>query len=277
MESTFTSFDGTRISYRYRGDLESKKAFIIIHGLLEHSGRYTEVMERIYSWGLPVFVPDLRGHGASEGTRGDIESFSNYLLDLKGLFDLLLTSGCREFYLMGHSMGGLIVARFIQEYQEFIKQTKTVILSSPFFGWKNVSPLRFNLVRLLSLISPKFYLTNVVNPDYLSHSREVADSYRKDPLIQNRITVRLAVEIDRNMRLLKENLGGLFPPVLLLASGRDYLVNTEEAIDIFNRLNSPVKRHHIFPESYHEIFNEEDAKETAYEIIKKWLEEIKSL
>ncbi|MGC9064281.1 MAG: lysophospholipase [bacterium] len=275
MESFLTSFDGTKIFYKYGGNLEGKKAFIIVHGLLEHSCRYTETIERISSWGFPVFVPDLRGHGNSEGTRGDVESFFHYILDLKAFFDMLLTSGYREFYLMGHSMGGLIVTRFIQEYQEFTQQIKTLILSSPFFGWKDISPLRLNLVRFLSFILPKFYLTNVVNPDYLSHSKEVAESYRRDPLIQNRITVRLGVEIDKNMKLLKEKLSELFPPILLLTSGKDYLVNTEEAINIFNLFNSPLKKYHIFPESYHEIFNEEDVKETAYSMVKRWLEEIK--
>ncbi|MBC7319297.1 alpha/beta hydrolase, partial [bacterium] len=186
----------------------------------------------------------------------------------------LFTSGYREFYLMGHSMGGLIVTRFIQEYQEFIKQTKTLILSSPFFGWRNVSPLRLNFIKFLSFITPSLYLINVVNPDHLSHSKEVADRYRNDPLINNRITVRLVVEIDKNMRLLREKLNELFPSVLLLASGKDYLVDTKSAIDIFNRFNSPLKRHHIFPESYHEILNEEDVKKTAYKMIKQWIEEI---
>lgn len=277
MESFFASFDGTKIFYRYSGNLEGKKAFIIVHGLLEHSGRYTETIERVSSWGFPVFVPDLRGHGISEGPKGDVKSFLHYILDLKALFDMLLTSGYREFYLMGHSMGGLIVARFIQEYQEFTKQIKTLILSSPFFGWKDISPLRLNLVRFLSFIVPNFYLTNVVNPDYLSHSKGVADSYRKDPLIQNRITVRLGVEIDKNMKLLKEKLSELFPPVLLLASGKDYLVNTEVAIEIFSKIKSPLKKYHLFPESYHEIFNEEDAKETAYSMLKQWLEEIEGI
>ncbi|MCX7796094.1 MAG: lysophospholipase [bacterium] len=274
MESVFTSFDGTKIFYRYSGELESKRVFVIVHGLLEHSGRYIDMIEEISSWGLPVFVPDLRGHGNSEGPRGDIESFSNYLLDLKTFYDILLTSGYREFYLLGHSMGGLIVTRFIQEYQEFIKQTKTVILSSPFFGWKDVSPSRLSLIKFLSFIMPTLYLTNVVNPDYLSHSREVADRYRNDPLINNRITLRFVVEIDKNMKILREKLNELFPPVLLLASGEDYLVDTESARDIFNKINSPLKRCYIFPDSYHEIFND-NAKKTAYKLIREWIEKTK--
>lgn len=275
MESAFTSFDGTKIFYRYSGELESKKVFIIVHGLLEHSGRYIDIIEKISSWGLPVFVPDLRGHGNSEGPRGDVESFQHYLMDLKNFYDILFDFGYREFYLLGHSMGGLIVTRFIQEYQEFIKHTKSIILSSPFFGWKDVSSLRLSLIKILSFIMPTLYLTNVVNPDHLSHSKEVADRYRNDPLIHNRITIRLVVEIDKNMKILREKLNELFPPVLFLASGKDYLVDTESAIDIFNKLNSPLKKYHIFPESYHEIFNEDDIRETAYRMIKGWIEETK--
>lgn len=276
MESFFTSFDGTKIFYRYSGEVESKKAFVIVHGLLEHSGRYIDLIERCSSWGFSVFIPDLRGHGNSEGHRGDVESFQHYLLDLKTLYDMLFTYGYREFYLLGHSMGGLIVVRFIQEYQEFIKQTKTVILSSPFLGWKDVSSLRLNFIKILSLIAPSLYLTNVVNPDHLSHSKEIASKYRNDPLIHNKVTIRLIVEIDRSMKILREKLNELFPPLLLLVSRKDYLVDTESAMDIFNKINSPLKEYHIFPESYHEIFNEDDdIKETAYKIIREWIEEIK--
>ncbi len=276
MESFFTSFDGAKIFYRYSEEIESKKVFVIVHGLLEHSGRYTDVMKRISSWGFSVFIPDLRGHGNSEGPRIDVESFQHYLLDLKTLYDMLFTCGYREFYLLGHSMGGLIVVRFIQEYQEFIKQTKTVILSSPFLGWKDVSFLRLNLIKILSLIAPSLYLTDVVNPDYLSRSKEIASKYRNDPLIHNKVTIRLIVEIDKNMKILREKLNELFPPLLLLVSGKDYLVDTESAIDIFKKINSPLKKQHIFPESYHEIFNEEDdIKETAYKIIRGWIEEVR--
>jgi alpha-beta hydrolase superfamily lysophospholipase len=89
--------------------------------------------------------------------------------------------------------------------------------------------------------------------------------------------LRLAIEIDRNIRPLRERINCLYPPLLILAAGDDHLVNTKEALDIFNRIDSPIKRYHIFPESYHEMFNEEGVEESAYDILNQWLLEIKNL
>src|SRR5918912_637337 len=52
------------------------KVMVLVHGMGGHGGYYaTSVAPYIAPTGVAVYAPDLRGHGRSEGKRGDIESF----------------------------------------------------------------------------------------------------------------------------------------------------------------------------------------------------------
>ena len=58
-----------------------------------------------------VLVPDLRGHGAKPGRRGDVEYIGQLEDDLADLIAAKVQSG-QEVVLLGHSSGGGLVVRF---------------------------------------------------------------------------------------------------------------------------------------------------------------------
>ncbi len=109
-ESTgsFISEDGLKIFYRkYQADPE-KARMVITHGLGEHSGRYGNVVERLLPKGITIWAVDLRGHGRSDGPRGHVMAFDQYLDDLHKMIHLSkneLPEGMKCF-LHGHSLGG---------------------------------------------------------------------------------------------------------------------------------------------------------------------------
>jgi len=53
-------------------DGEPLGAAIVVHDLGDHGGRYDELARALSEAGLIVSLPDLRGHGKSEGPRGHI-------------------------------------------------------------------------------------------------------------------------------------------------------------------------------------------------------------
>ena len=61
---------------------EFKAILLIVHGLAEHSGRYTNLVNYFVPRGYAVYGFDQRGHGKSDGLRGYVDKFSNFVNDL---------------------------------------------------------------------------------------------------------------------------------------------------------------------------------------------------
>src|SRR3954454_20965772 len=101
------------IAYRLlRPKGEIKLAVLLTHGYGEHSGRYQEVVSRWNEQGILVAAYDLRGHGLSQGKRGHVDSFSEYVTDALDLVTVLENepdwAGAAPPVLFGHSLGGLV-------------------------------------------------------------------------------------------------------------------------------------------------------------------------
>ena len=88
---------------------EPKAVVCLIHGLGEHSGRYSHVAKRLTENGYVVFAHDLRGHGKSAGIRGHASTNEVFIGDIAEVF---LESGKRfpgkPLFLYGHSLGANI-------------------------------------------------------------------------------------------------------------------------------------------------------------------------
>src|SRR5947207_165324 len=82
----------------------------LLHGYGDHCGRY----EHFYQWmanrGVASCAFDFRGHGRSEGKRGFVARWQEYLDDLK-VFLQQPEMSARDgppVFLVGHSHGGLV-------------------------------------------------------------------------------------------------------------------------------------------------------------------------
>jgi hypothetical protein len=81
-ENTIIAKDDKKLHYKYYKGSKKKKVIIISHGLLDHSGRWHEFSKHFQSEGYSVYIQDLRGHGKSEGKKGDIKNFDQYVIAL---------------------------------------------------------------------------------------------------------------------------------------------------------------------------------------------------
>ena len=59
----------------WRPSFDPKAVVCMIHGGLEHSGRYAHAAEALNNSRYLVAAIDLRGHGCSKGKRGFVRSF----------------------------------------------------------------------------------------------------------------------------------------------------------------------------------------------------------
>ena len=104
--------DGTRLFCRDWLVPGATAAVQMVHGLGEHGGRYAALAQLFNEAGLSVRICDHRGHGNSGGRQGSLIQADDLLHDLKQSFDDFSRRTQCTPLLFGHSMGGLVAARF---------------------------------------------------------------------------------------------------------------------------------------------------------------------
>ena len=123
-EQVLTSKNGLKLfTQAWLPNSTPQANLIIVHGLGEHSGRYAHVASFFTEKSLAVFAFDFQGHGQSEGKRGHVESFSNFVDDLEQFrWSVNEWSPDKPTLLYGHSMGALVVFLYLLDYQQYIKE-----------------------------------------------------------------------------------------------------------------------------------------------------------
>ena len=109
-EGRFAGVDGASIFFQYWEPEGPPRALLLLaHGAAEHCGRYQHVAEFFTAHGYAVAGLDHPGHGRSEGARGFIRSFDDYVETVQLFYQQLLRDfGAIPQILVGHSLGGLI-------------------------------------------------------------------------------------------------------------------------------------------------------------------------
>ncbi|SFB22132.1 Lysophospholipase, alpha-beta hydrolase superfamily [Lentibacillus halodurans] len=180
--SHFKASDGVRLFYRGWIPENPRALLILVHGAGEHSGRYANIGEACMEHQIALIAPDLRGFGQSEGARGHVNHFKDYIDDLKNLIELL---HCQyqfiPLFLFGHSLGGLIVIRYGQIHSH---KANGFVLSSPALGFRIRVPLLLEkLMELISRLSPNFSVQPSKWAGMLKKIRQL-ESYFPEPVLE---------------------------------------------------------------------------------------------
>lgn len=268
VEDFFTTVDNVRIFYRHNTFDKTIASLILIHGLGEHSGRYSNFFNR-FSNQFNVFAIDLRGHGRSGGKRGHILSFSEYLSDIKYFIEYVRNlSNNKKIYLVGHSMGGLISVRYAECFPTDING---LIISSPLLRMRVHVPIIKEIIgRAVSSVIPGLSMQNGLDPAFLSHDVSVVEAYKNDPLVHTLVSARWFTEVTRAMEQSFQDANKISMPCLLLHAGDDRLTDPEGTRSLFPLISSKNKELKVYEGLFHEIFNELE-KENVFADLEKWL------
>jgi acylglycerol lipase len=270
-EGQFAGHGGLRLYWQaWLPDGDVHAVLLVVHGYGEHGGRYGNLVERLVPRGFAVYALDHRGHGRSEGPRGHVGRFAEFVADLHALrVRVEDEQRGKPLFILGHSMGGLIAVRYLLSHASGLSGA---ILSSPAFGIHNEpSRLLDWLGRLLSRIAPRTSFQGNVDPQYLSRDPTVGRAYAADPLVHRRASARFFTEFKWAMRNALDRAGEIGLPILILQAGADQLVQVRATEAFAASVGSEAKQFHLYPEFYHELFNETE-KERVFDDLEQWLE-----
>src|SRR6266542_1235443 len=189
-DGDFAGHGGLRLHWQaWLPEGEVRAVLLVAHGYAEHSGRYGNLVEAMVPRGFALYALDHRGHGRSEGPRGHVGRFAEFIADLHAL-RVRAEEGQRgkPLVVLGHSMGGLIAIRYLLFHASGVAGA---VLSSPALGILNepARALRW-VARILSWIAPRTSFQSNVEPEFLSRDPAVGRAYADDPLVHRRASVR---------------------------------------------------------------------------------------
>lgn len=261
-----------RLHYRTCEVETPRAALLLAHGLFEHSRRYEEFAEFMAGAGCSTFMLDLRGHGNSEGRRGHVRSFDVLLQDLdrfrrevQGLVPLEL-----PFFLLGHSLGGLIALRYLEEYEPAFRGA---VITSPWLGTVAPAP-RWQIIAgaVLNRVLPAFPFHVRLDPDDLSRDPERVADYREDPQIHSTLTPRLFAETSSAIELALRRGERIAVPVLFILAADDRIVDADRSLSFARALPSDRVDIQLLEGHYHEVLQEPDRTATMA-LIRDWIED----
>ena len=254
------TFSGTQVPIVATSWQESASAprfvAVLVHGYGEHIGRYQHVAVALMANGAVVYGMDHIGHGKSGGERVLITDFEDVVDDV----DTVVSTAHAEWpelpvVLVGHSMGGMIGARYAQRHGD---RLAAVVLSGAAIG-------DFQVVGMLLALDeiPDIPL----DPAILSRDPAVGAAYASDPLVwhgpfKRPLLEAMAATIERIST--GGRLGDL--PLLWVHGADDQLVPIDGTRVGIEALRGDTFRQFAYPGARHEVFNETNNAEVLADV-----------
>jgi alpha-beta hydrolase superfamily lysophospholipase len=251
--------DGTKIFvYEYVPKNEYTSTIFIISGItgINHKSE-KDVIERLSNNENRVVVIHPRGTGYSEGKRGDISDFSNFINDyveiIKG--DKSFQDSKQKRILYGHSMSGavaLVIADKLQKIDGLILINPPYKLKSA----KGMSPSIGDYLKYISyyIFAPHVPILNMAgDPSIIENENDRRESEQRnnDPLLVKYFSMYYMFESKKIMDAMVEYAKKAEYPLLLLCGKNDMIVDIAGCDQIFEAWKNPNKNYEIINEGSH--------------------------
>jgi len=273
------------------------KAIIqIAHGMCEHKERYNAFMSYLQEKGYLCIINDHRGHGKSILNEDDLGYFydetSDYIVE-----DLhQITNHVKDqypnlpVYLFGHSMGSLVVRKYIKKYDKDID--KLIVCGSP--SQMNFIDIGIFIAKIVKLFKGDRYRSKFLHKlalgsydkrfkgeptnSWINSDIKEVRKYNKDPKSGYVFTVNGFLNLFRLLKETYSRKGWEFNnhnlPILFIAGKDDPVIINESAwlnsMTFLREIGYTDLKHIIYDNDRHEILNEKD-KEKVYADIYKFI------
>jgi len=278
VEEPLQTRDGLTLFFRWASpppEAPPNGALVLItHGFGEHSARYWHVRDALLARGFTVAAYDLRGHGRSTGRRGDAPAFAAFLEDMALVLrharhhPSLPEGGARRVFLFGHSLGGLLTLRFLEENGTAVDGA---VVASPWIRLAFEPPWWKRAVARLALrLCPGIRMVTGMNPARLSRDQAFLAAMPDLHLSHHTLSARLYHEILLACGEARSRAGAITVPLLLLHGQKDPVTSWRATSALFETLPGPDKILKLYPDTLHETHNDLEREQVLADVT-AWL------
>lgn len=262
----------------------------IAHGMCEHKERYLDFINYLNQKGYIVIIHDHRGHGKSVLNKNDLGYFYDDSADAIVEDVYLLTKYIKNrfinlpLYLLGHSMGSLIVRNYIQKYDHEIDGL--IVCGSP--SYNKFTKIGKVVCKFFMIIKDDHYCSQLMQKmsfgsfnkefekpnQWICSDSKVVDKYNQDPLCTFTFTINgfynLLTLMQRTYQPIVNSVNSKLP--ILFISGREdpCLLNEKAFKQAVKHLENSGYQNIdaiLFDEMRHEILNELNKQKVYNKII----------
>lgn len=255
-DSTLDGVTGTLRTRTWRGP-SPRWVAVLVHGYGEHVGRYEHVADVLVRGGAVVHGLDHVGHGRSSGEPVVVADYEDVVTDVHALLERAHETDPRlPVVLVGHSMGGMIGARFAQRYGD---ELAALVLSGPVLGrWAVVD----------ELVDAETIPDDPLDPSTLSRNPVVGQDYQADELVWHGPFQRTTLRALRTaLQTINDGPGFGEIPTLWVHGSADQLVPIADTRSGMDRLRGPATEEIVYDGARHEVFNETNRDEVLGDVL----------
>lgn len=270
-EKQWKTHDGLTVyAQGWEPDIRPSKAVVcLVHGLGEHSGRYSHVADAFCKQGYALFGADTRGHGRSAGARGHFPSIEAVMKDI----DQLLEEAKKVYpeiplLLYGHSLGGILVLHYGLKRRPAIKGV--IATSSGLRTALEKQPLKIIAAKVLGAIIPKVSLPSGLDVNAISHDENVIENYKNDPLNHGLVSLGFGKIMLATTKWTLEHSSEFPIPLLMLHGKSDAIAYPSGSNEFAAPLREKCKLV-LFDNGYHELHNEPE-KSQVFKTMMDWMD-----
>jgi alpha-beta hydrolase superfamily lysophospholipase len=246
---------------------DTKKPIIgIVHGLGEHSGRYTSVAEFFTRHGYHVVSYDHRGHGKTGGYMPPFHILQN---DIQCICDYARRNYQSPIILYGQSLGGALVLKYLAHQTK--NEIAAAIASSPLLAPTH-NPPRWKVIfgELLLPWLPKLQLAHGLKAQNLTRDTNFVEQFRRDPLVRRKVSIALGYSMLESGKELLATPTSYSIPILLMHGSADQITSAEATKIFATKLNKNCELK-IWHDRLHELHFETNATEVL-EFVRSYIE-----
>ena len=273
VETKWEDKDGTTFFIQgWEPDREPKAFIGFIHGLGEHTARYSDVGKVLTDAGYILVGFDLRGHGKSGGPRGHVSSLDAYMQDIREFFYLMAERYHHiPHFLYGHSLGGLLALAYGIQYGAGLKGV--MVTGAGLRSSLQEQKAKVALAKVLGSIMPRMTVPSGLDPATISRDQQIVEAYKNDPLVHDSASLgfgKAALHaIDLCFASAKE-----FPVPLLMIHGKADKIAFPSGSEDFAKLVREAGgdvTFKLWDDLYHEVHNEPEKVE-VFKFMIEWLD-----
>lgn len=251
---------GPTLFVRYFEPDEPRAVVILLHGSMVHSEYYLPIALRLAQEGLVTAVPDLRGHGRSEGRRAHVSDYRDHIDDVERVSAWAMATWGLPLILTGESYGGLIAFLASGTIGQPVSR---LVLAAPAFGLAAKLPSAvIRGSRFLARTLPLLRSPIPMNLAGVSHRADLEQLASRDPLLCRHYTIRFFVELLSAQTEALAIARHLNTPCLALLAGKDLVTDNRVSREVIGMVRGE-SRIVTYPEFFHAVLAEDPERVVA--------------